>query len=124
MSDRDQGSMSTTMVGAIAVVVAMLMAVVLAGGVALTQARVASAADLAALAAAAADRDARVQGSPDRVALGRGCAAARDLARRNDVTLSSCTRGATRSVIVTVSATSSAWPRPVYATARAGSRSP
>ena len=124
MSEHSEGAASVSVVGAMAAIVAVLTAIVLAGGVALTQARLSGAADLAALAAAAADRDARVRGSADHNALATACAVALSVAQRNQATLSACERGPSRSVIITVSATPAGWPRAVSAASRAGSRAP
>lgn len=118
--ERDRGSATVVIVALMAVIVTVALAVVGGGAALAAHAKSGSTADLAALAAARADRDSRAQGAWPAAALALGCGAASEVARRNGAALVSCRRGPHASVIVRVESPARAWPWPIRSSARAG----
>ena len=118
--ERDRGSATPIVVAVLAVIVIVGLAAVDGGAVIVASAKNESVADLAALAAARVDRDLRAESASSGSALHAGCVAAREVASRNGVTMTSCLRGPRASVYVAVELRVRAWPLPLRASARAG----
>ncbi len=117
---RDRGSASPIVVAAMAVIVIVSLVAVDGSAVMVASTTTGSVADLAALAAARADRDARAEGESPAKAVRVGCGAAREVASRNGAKVVSCLRGSQGSVDVTIEMRVHAWPTPLRASARAG----
>jgi secretion/DNA translocation related TadE-like protein len=115
-----QGAATPVVLATLAVIVAVALTVVAAGSMVLAQAKTSSAADLAALAAARIDRDARAQGRTPSAALADACDEARAIASLNGAVVTQCERATGLSVRVTVTTRVDVWPEPVAASARAG----
>jgi secretion/DNA translocation related TadE-like protein len=120
VSDRESGSATPIVVAVLAVIVIVGLAAVDGGAVIVASAKNESAADLAALAAAHVDRDARAENASSGSALHAGCEVAREVASQNGVAVTSCRRGPHASVDVAVELLVRAWPLPLHASARAG----
>ena len=118
--EAELGSATLMVVSVLAVIVIVGLAAVDGGAVLLASGKTESVADLSALAAARVDRDARAETETSGSALKAGCAAAREVASRNGVTMVSCLRGARESVEVTVELRVRVWPTQLRASARAG----
>ena len=116
----DSGSATPLVVGLVAVVTALAMALSLVGSGLVASARAGGAAQLAALAAAQVDRDQRALGASSAAALRVACVTAREVARHNGTTLTGCVRAVGSSVIVTVSAPVPAARAHLESSARAG----
>lgn len=116
----DRGSASPLVLAVIGVVVALAGVTAHVGGAMVADARASGAADLAALAAAREDRDARAQGHPPAAALRRACDVAAAVADLNGATITHCTRGSRWSVTVAVSTSAGVGPWKALARSRAG----
>ncbi len=116
----ERGSATPVVVAVLAIIVIVGLAAVDGGAAMVGGAKTEAAADLAALAAARVDRDARAGGASPGSALQSGCEAAREVASRNGVALMSCLPGPRHSVNITVELRKRAWSRPLRASARAG----
>ncbi|NYI40286.1 pilus assembly protein TadG-related protein [Demequina lutea] len=116
----ERGSATPLVVAVLAMIAIVGLSAVDGGAVMVASAKTESVADLAVLAAARVDRDSRAEGASAGSALQAGCEAAREVASRNGMAVSSCVRGPRASVLVTVELRVRAWPGPLRASARAG----
>jgi secretion/DNA translocation related TadE-like protein len=114
LRSRDHGSASIVMVGVVGVVVSTTAGALVLAGVVRASHQARLGADLAAIAGALHLRDG--------ASVSDSCVAAAHIASANDTSLQSCSVDG-HDVTVVVVASTSAWPQPAVARARAGPES-